>query len=106
MCSFGEKCPFGERCSFGEGCSLEGQQLIGERINACGGFGSDGRTTYGIPTKEGVWVRCGCWFGALKDFRERVQSVYPAQSHTISTEYQLLADLFEARWLREMKEDE
>ena len=98
---FAEGCSFAERCSFAEGCSLEaGKKMVGNSIYSCGGMGSEGRTTYGIPTKEGVFVRCGCWFGNLSEFRDRAKEVYGDSE--ISVEYGIVADLFEARWKREV----
>ena len=100
-CSFAERCSFGEWCSFGERCSLEaGKNIVGGSIYSCGGMGAEGRTTYGIPTNEGVFVRCGCWFGKLSEFRERVKEAYGDSE--ISVEYGIVADLFEARWKREI----
>jgi hypothetical protein len=82
---------------------LEGDKImIGQTIYSAGGLGSENRTTYGIPTAEGVFVRCGCWSGWLPQFRERVVSVYAKSP--INTEYLLVADLFEARWNRQVTE--
>ena len=102
-CSFGEWCRFGEGCRFGDGCSLEGNKLIlGSTIYTGGGCGSKNRTTYGIPTETGVYIRCGCWSGTLKEFRETV-----AKNHStsgIKREYDLMADMFQARWERQIAE--
>lgn len=93
---------FGERASFGEGCMLEGdKELIGSTIYCAGGLGSKSRTTYGIPTKEGVFIRCGCWSGWLNEFRARIEKVY--KDNPIQREYVLMASLFQARWEREVK---
>jgi hypothetical protein len=78
---------------------LEGHKIIGSTVYAAGGFGSSNRTTYGIPTLRTVYIRCGCWFGTLAQFRDRIQAVY--STHPIHEEYRLVADLFEARWKRE-----
>ena len=100
-CFFAERCSFADGCSFDDGCSLEaGKKMVGNSIYSCGGMGSEGRTTYGIPTKEGVFVRCGCWFGNLSEFRDRAKEVYGDSE--ISVEYGIVADLFEARWKREV----
>ena len=99
--NFGENNRFGARNNFGEGCKLEKTKpLIGRVVYYGGGYGSEGRTTYAIPMKSGVYVRCGCWAGSLKEFRERVEKVY--QDNPIQEEYLLLANLFEVRWKREI----
>ena len=86
----------------GEGCSLElNKFLIGTAIYSAGGFGSENRTTYGVPTAEGVFVRCGCWSGTLDEFKVRVEEEYWGDE--IAAEYLLVAALFEARWKREMQ---
>ena len=92
---------FGADNSFGAGCKLEKTKpLIGRVVYYGGGYGSEGRTTYAIPMKSGVYVRCGCWAGSLKEFRERIKKIY--QDNQIQEEYLLLADLFEVRWKREI----
>ena len=97
---FGAWASFGEGAVFGKGCLLENtKKLIGNTVYSTSGFGSKNRTTYGIPTAKTVYVRCGCWFGSLMEFRARIAEVY-AES-PILVEYGLVADLFEARWNRE-----
>ena len=88
---------FGEGCRFGEAK----YEAIGSTIYYAGGFGSCNRTTYGIPTKDGVFVRCGCWSGWLSEFRNRIHSVY--DGYDIEAEYMIIANLFEARWMRQME---
>lgn len=101
-CSFGAWCSFGEGCNFGEGCILENdKKLIGSTVYAGGGFGSDNRTTYGIPTKDELWIRCGCWFGTVDELRKQVTDRHG--NSDIAAEYAALADLFVMRWRRELK---
>ena len=101
-CRFGAGCSFGAWCRFGERCILEiNKKLIGSTVYAGGGFGSENRTTYGIPTNDELWVRCGCWFGTVTDFRARVIATHGESD--IAAEYAALADLFVMRWRRELK---
>ena len=73
--------------------------IIGSTIYTASGFGSKNRTTLGFPHANGVHIRCGCWSGTLVEFRTRILDVY--KDDTILHEYELIADLFEARWKRE-----
>ncbi len=99
-CKFAEQCRFAGGCRFAEGCSLEGVNLIGPTVYVAGGYGSENRTTYGIPHKGGVFVRCGCArFKSLDKFRAKVKEVLGGTP--IEAEYLIVADLFEARWRRE-----
>ena len=104
-CSFGECCRFGEGCSFGEWCKLEKTKpLIGSTVYSFGGFGSSNRTTYFIPMKSGIYVRCGCWAGSIKEFRTRVSEVY--EDNDIAQEYLAICDVATMRWKRELKDGE
>ena len=101
---FGNDALFGHSALFGHDAQIEGQALLGNTLYIAGGFGSENRTTLGIPTKDGVYVCCGCWAGWLNKFRKRVLDVYADSD--ILFEYQLLADLFEKRWERDKAEGE
>lgn len=59
-------------------------------------FGSENRTTTFFRTKDGgVGVRCGCFYGTLNEFREKVKERH-GDSRT-AKEYLMLADLMEFR---------
>lgn len=59
-------------------------------------FGSENRTTTFFRTKDGgVGVRCGCFYGTLAEFREKVKERH-GDSRT-AKEYLMLADLMEFR---------
>ena len=75
-CSFGEWCRFGESCSFGEWCSFENGHKAVDRIQPFykfSGFSSRQMSeTYIFNSMGGIFVRCGCFFGSVDDFKNRV----------------------------------
>ena len=75
-CSFGERCSFGGGCSFGESCSFENGHKAVDRIQPFykfSGFSSRQMSeTYIFNSMGGIFVRCGCFFGSVDDFKNRV----------------------------------
>ena len=86
-CELGKCCTLGDECKLGDGCEL------GEYIDAratleagrvqdglyvqIGNIGSDHRTAYFYIDKDGtIFVRAGCWFSGMEDFKARVKSVH------------------------------
>ena len=86
-CELGNDCELGDQCKLGDGCEL------GEYIDAratleagrvqdglyvqIGNIGSEHRTAYFYIDKDGaMFVRAGCWFGEIEDFKVRVKSVH------------------------------
>ena len=64
------------------------------------GFGSINRTTTFFRIKDGgVGVRCGCFYGTLGEFREKVRKTHGEGK--LAQEYLMLADLMETRFRRE-----
>ena len=64
------------------------------------GFGSVNRTTTFFRLKDGgVGVRCGCFYGTLGEFREKVRETHG--DGKLAQEYLMLADLMETRFRRE-----
>ena len=96
--SFGARSSFGERSSFGKRCEFEGKGRAkpGIPLLAFGGFGSEGRTTYAFDLESGIWVRCGCFFGTLSEFRAKVRSTYGEEGH--GRIYLSLANVIEAKF--------
>ena len=107
-CSFGiwcifNTCKIGQDSSFGECCVFEGKCIIeNEHItkNQCpllifSGFGTVRRTTYFFNCKDGIFVRCGCFFGDIEQFRERVKKT---RKDRLGKEYLMIADLVEMKW--------
>ena len=61
------------------------------------GFGSEYRTTTFFRLKNGsVGVRCGCFYGTLQEFRDKVQETHGETKK--AKEYLMLADLMEFRF--------
>ena len=67
------------------------------------GFGSINRTTTFFRLKDGgVGVRCGCFYGTLQEFRDKVQKTHGETKK--AKEYLMLADLMELRFKEENKD--
>ena len=67
------------------------------------GFGSEYRTTTFYKTKNGeIGVKCGCFYGNLKEFREKVKETHGDSKK--AEEYLLIAKAMESR-LSEEKTD-
>ena len=91
--SFGEDCRFGERCSLGEECSFEAGRISNGRYVAVDRIGSEQRKAYFFKGDEGLFVRAGCWFSSLEDFKARVREVHSGTRH--EREYLAACDLAE-----------
>ena len=67
---------FNESCSFGEWCSFENGHKAVDRIQPFykfSGFSSRQMSeTYIFNSMGGIFVRCGCFFGSVDDFKNRV----------------------------------
>ena len=64
------------------------------------GFGSINRTTTFFRLKDGgVGVRCGCFYGTLQEFRDKVRKTHGETKK--AKEYLMLADLMELRFKKE-----
>ena len=63
-------------------------------VTSC--FGSENRATTFFRTKDGgIGVRCGCFYGTLDEFREKVKERHG--DRRLAKEYLMLADLMEFR---------
>ena len=102
-CVFGDLSNFCERCKFGAysdfryKCRFENGHVAkdGYPLLSFGGFGSINRTTYFFNCEDGIWVRCGCFFGDIGQFRERVKKT---RKDRLGKEYLMIADLVEMKW--------
>jgi hypothetical protein len=65
------------------------------------GFGSEYRTTTFFKLKDSneIGVRCGCFYGTLKEFKEKVKETHGETKK--AKEYLILADLMEYRFSEE-----
>ncbi len=68
-------------------------RVRGDADYACvKGFGSEYRTTTFFRTKDGdIGVRCGCFYGMLDAFREKVKETHGDTKY--AKEYLMIADL-------------
>ena len=75
-----------------DGASLDGASLdgiSGEKLTLVGTrpyfeispIGSRSARLVAWMTDGGVWVRAGCWWGTLKDFKARIKAIYPTGQH-------------------------
>ena len=65
------------------------------------GFGSEYRTTtfFKLKNSDEIGVRCGCFYGTIKEFREKVKETHGESKK--AKEYLMLADLMEYRYSEE-----
>nr|DAG40720.1 MAG TPA: hypothetical protein [Caudoviricetes sp.] len=92
-CKLGNRCKLGDGCELGDGCKLGVRCKLGEYIDVratfeegrvvdglyvqIGNIGSEHRTAYFYIDKNGaMFVRAGCWFSDLIDFKARVKDVH------------------------------
>ena len=92
-CELGTGCKLGNGCVLGNECKLGVRCKLGEYIDVratfedgrvqdglyiqIGNIGSEHRTAYFYIDKNGVmFVRAGCWFSGMEDFKVRVKGVH------------------------------
>lgn len=97
-CSFDVGCSFSDRCSFGELCSHEG--LTNSIYVAIDRIGSNLRKTYFFKAKEGYFVRAGCFFGTLDEFKTQVHEKHRGTIHetTYRMACELAVKLLDSQW--------
>lgn len=92
-CKLGDECKLGEWCTLGHGCKLGNWCKLGEYIDVratfedgrvqdglyvqVGNIGSEHRIAHFYVDKDGaMFVRAGCWFSGMDEFKTRVKSVH------------------------------
>nr|DAD74172.1 MAG TPA: Putative transferase, nesg, ydcK, Structural Genomics.38A [Myoviridae sp. ctplG2] len=71
-------------------------------IATISGFGSEYRTTTFFRTKnDEIAVKCGCFYGTLAEFREKVKETHGDNRY--AKEYLMIADLMEMHFRGEEK---
>ena len=81
-CRFGECSRFGEYCRFGEGCGLENNLKFEniedkvDRVLKIDRIGSRKSCTYFFKTVNEIYVRCGCFFGTITEFKNEVNKTH------------------------------
>jgi hypothetical protein len=99
---FAEWCSFAGRCLFAEWCSFEklkfkkGETVFFIRINNIGSR-KDGCQIFNAI--EGLYVRCGCWFGKVEDFLAEVKKNHAGTIHEKT--YGLAIELAKAQFRKD-----
>ena len=69
-------------------------------IATISGFGREYRTTTFFRTNDNdIFVKCGCFFGTLDEFRKKVKETHGDNKY--AKEYLMIADLMETRFRNE-----
>ncbi|MTS75212.1 hypothetical protein GMC99_08520 [[Ruminococcus] torques] len=94
----GDAWVFGDAQVFGDALVSGDARVSGDKDYAYAhGFGSCNRTTTFFRLKDGdVGVRCGCFYGTLAQFRDKVCETHGETKK--AQEYLMLADLMEIRF--------
>lgn len=96
----------GNACVSDNACVSGNARVYGDADYATAkGFGSVFRTTTFFRTKDkAIGVSCGCFYGTLEEFRDKVRETH-GDSKT-AKEYLMLADLMEYKFSCEMDVEE
>ena len=103
-CELGDEYTLGDECTLGNECELGDCCTLGEYIDAratfeagrvqdglyvqIGNIGSEHRTAYFYIDKDGaMFVRAGCWFSGMEDFKVRVKSVHGGKIYMAACAY-------------------
>lgn len=95
-CTLGDGCKLGNECTLGHGCTYTLLTFEGDSVKdgihiTVGNIGSENRTAYFYMDKDGkCFVRAGCWFGSMEDFKTRVERVHGGTMY--ETEYLAACD--------------
>lgn len=79
---FGELCIFGAGAKFDDGCNIEcnffeNLETPAVKVVKIGYIGRRNDSTYFFQTAgQGIYVRCGCFFGSLKEFEAQVKETH------------------------------
>ena len=99
---YGDAEVYGNAGVFGDARVSGDARVFGDADYAtASGFGSEYRTTTFFKLKDSneIGVRCGCFYGTLKEFRAKVKETHGESKK--AKEYLMLADLMEYRFLEE-----
>lgn len=97
-CKFSKQCSFGEYCCFGHNCSHEG--LTNSIYVAVDRIGIELRKAYFFKAEEGYFVRAGCFFGTLDEFKTKVHETHGGTIHetTYLMACNLAVKLLDSQW--------
>lgn len=85
-----------------EGAEICGEALVTDDADCATvhGFGREYRTTTFFRLRDGsVGVKCGCFYGSLQEFREKVRETHG--NSKMAKEYLAIADLMELHFAKE-----
>lgn len=74
--SFGERCSFGECCNLDNNLKFENIQEQVDRVLKIDRIGSRKGCTYFFKTLSEIYVRCGCFFGTIAEFENKVNETH------------------------------
>ena len=75
MCKLGDRCELGEYIDVR--ATFEGGRVRNGIYVQVGNIGSEHRTAYFyIDEDDKLFVRAGCWFSGMEDFKARVKDVH------------------------------
>ena len=96
-CSFGKGISFGEKCILGQDGYIENEHITNDvyPLLCFSGIGYVHGTTYFFNCEDGIWVRCGDFFGTIEQFREQVEKIRIVR---MKKEYLMISDLVEMKW--------
>jgi hypothetical protein len=76
----------------------DGEKLLitSANILSLSGFCSAWRTTTAFITEKGIYIKCGCYEGSIKDFKAKIKTTHG--NNKFAKEYLLLCKLIELRF--------
>lgn len=94
---------YGDAEVYGDAWVCDNARVCGNAdIATISGFGSEYRTTTFFRTKnDEIAVKCGCFYGTLAEFREKVKETHGDNRYV--KEYLMIADLMEMHFRGEEK---
>lgn len=103
---YGNACVYGNAWVCGDSWTYGNTWVCGDAL-ICGdadytvikGFGRVCRTTTFFREKDRIAVSCGCFYGGLDDFREKVKETH--KDSKMGKEYLMIADLMEYHFKKE-----
>ena len=79
-----------------QGANGEKLLITSGNVLSFSGFGSAWRTTTAIITEKGIYIKCGCYEGFIKDFKAKIKTTHG--NNKFAKEYLLLCKLIELRF--------
>ena len=106
---YGDAWVYGNARVYGDAWVCDNARVCGDAevygdadIATISGFGSEYRTTTFFRTKnDEIAVKCGCFYGTLAEFREKVKETHGDNRY--AKEYLMIADLMEMHFRGEEK---